>query len=105
LPQCGTFPVHHIQQICCPVLFSQGLEGPIVPPNQAEQMVEALHAKKIPVAYVPIEGEGHGFHQAAIIKRTLGNENSFYAQIFGILPPDPVEPVCIENFQPQNFLQ
>lgn len=91
-------PIHFIDQIRCPVIFFQGLEDPIVPPNQAELMVEALRAKKVPVAYVPVEGESHGFRQAANIKRTLENEFSFYAQVFGFSPADPMEPVTIENF-------
>jgi dipeptidyl aminopeptidase/acylaminoacyl peptidase len=73
-----------------------------VPPNQSEFMVEALRTKKIPVAYVSIEGESHGFRQAANIKRTFENEYSFYAQIFGFSPADPMEPVFIENF-PANI--
>ena len=42
------------------ILF-QGLEDKIVSPNQAEMMVAALRAKGLPVAYVPFEGEQHGF--------------------------------------------
>ena len=45
------------------ILF-QGLEDKIVSPNQAEMMVAALRAKGLPVAYVPFEGEQHGFRGA-----------------------------------------
>jgi len=97
-------PIHFSDHIRCPVIFFQGLEDPIVPPNQAELMVEALRAQNIPVAYVPIEGESHGFRQAANIKRTLEHEYSFYAQIFGFSPADPMEPVFIENFPVNNSI-
>jgi dipeptidyl aminopeptidase/acylaminoacyl peptidase len=63
------------------VIFFQGLEDKIVPPNQAELMVEALRAKKMPVAYVAYEGEQHGFRRAENIKRTLDGELYFYSQI------------------------
>jgi dipeptidyl aminopeptidase/acylaminoacyl peptidase len=79
------------------VIFFQGLEDKIVPPNQAEMMVEALREKGIPVAYVPFEGEQHGFRKAENIKRALEGELYFYAKVFGFELPDPVEPLEIDN--------
>ena len=69
----------------------------VVPPNQAEMMVEALRQKKLPVAYVAFEGEQHGFRQAKNIKRSLDGELYFYSRIFGFELADKVEPVEIEN--------
>ncbi|MEN9221390.1 MAG: S9 family peptidase, partial [Thermostichus sp. BF3_bins_97] len=76
-------PIHHLDRLHCPVIFFQGLEDAIVPPNQAEAMVAALKAKGLPVAYVPFAGEQHGFRQATNIKRALEAELYFYAQVFG----------------------
>jgi dipeptidyl aminopeptidase/acylaminoacyl peptidase len=90
-------PIHHTDGLSCPVIFFQGLDDKVVPPNQAEAMVEALRKKGIPVAYIPIEGEGHGFRQAENIRRTLESELSFYCQVFGFVPADEIEPVEIEN--------
>ncbi len=90
-------PIYHIEQLSCPVIFFQGLEDKVVPPNQAERMVDALHAKKLPVAYVPFAGEQHGFRVAANIKRALDAELYFYARIFSFELADPVEPVEIRN--------
>ncbi|MFQ5610760.1 MAG: S9 family peptidase [Anaerolineae bacterium] len=90
-------PIHHTGQLSCPVIFFQGLEDLVVPPNQAETMVEALRAKGVPVAYLPFEGEQHGFRRAENIQRCLEAELYFYAQIFGFALADPVEPVEIEN--------
>ncbi|MCF2971937.1 S9 family peptidase [Synechococcus sp. Nb3U1] len=90
-------PIHHLERLCCPVIFFQGLEDAIVPPNQAEAMVAALKTKGLPVAYVPFEGEQHGFRQAANIKRALEAELYFYAQVFGFLLADAIEPVLIHN--------
>ncbi|MBV9688114.1 MAG: prolyl oligopeptidase family serine peptidase [Ktedonobacteraceae bacterium] len=90
-------PIHFSERLAHPVIFFQGLEDAIVPPNQAERMVEALRAKGIPVAYVPFAGEGHGFRQAENIKRALEGELYFYSKVLGFELADPVEPVDIEN--------
>lgn len=90
-------PIHHVEGLSCPVILLQGLDDPVVPPNQAERMVDALKKKGIPVAYVPFEGEQHGFRQAANIRRALEAELYFYGRIFGFEPADPIEPVTIDN--------
>jgi dipeptidyl aminopeptidase/acylaminoacyl peptidase len=90
-------PVHFTDRLSCPVIFFQGLEDQVVPPNQAESMVEALRARGHPVAYVPFEGEQHGFRRAENIKRALDAEIYFYSRVFGFELADPVEPVPIEN--------
>ncbi len=88
-------PIHHVEGFNCPVIFFQGLEDEIVPPNQAETMVEALKAKGVPVAYLPFEGEQHGFRRSENIKRSLEAELFFYGRIFGFEPADKIEPVEI----------
>lgn len=90
-------PIHFTDQLSCPVIFFQGLEDKVVPPNQAEMMVEALKAKGLPVAYVAYEGEQHGFRRAENIKRTLDGEFYFYSRVFGFEPADAIEPVLIHN--------
>jgi len=90
-------PINFTDQLSSPTIFFQGLEDKVVPPNQAEMMVEALKKKGIPVAYVPFASEQHGFRQAANIKRSLDGELYFYSRVFGFDLADPVEPVEIEN--------
>ena len=90
-------PIHSTDKLSCPVIFFQGLEDKVVPPNQAEMMVAALKAKGLPVAYVAYEGEQHGFRRAENIKRTLDGEFYFYSRVFGFEPAEPVEPVAIDN--------
>ncbi|HKQ75863.1 MAG TPA: S9 family peptidase [Blastocatellia bacterium] len=90
-------PIHHTDQLSAPVIFFQGLEDKIVPPNQAEMMVNSLRAKGLPVAYITFEGEQHGFRQAANIKRALDGEIYFYSRVFGFELADSVEPAPIEN--------
>ncbi len=95
-------PVNHIDGLSCPILFLQGLEDRIVPPNQAEAMVAALTAKGIPVAYVTFEGEQHGFRQADNIKRALDAELYFYGEVFGFKVADSIVPVTITNLPGSN---
>jgi dipeptidyl aminopeptidase/acylaminoacyl peptidase len=90
-------PINAVDKLSCPVIFFQGLEDRIVLPNQAEMMVAALKQKGLPVAYLPYEGEQHGFRQAKNIKRTLDAELYFYAVVFGFELADKVESVEIFN--------
>jgi dipeptidyl aminopeptidase/acylaminoacyl peptidase len=61
------------------VIFFQGEEDAVVPPNQAEAMVAALRRKGNPVGYFLFAGEQHGFRQAGNIQRCLDAELYFYA--------------------------
>ena len=78
-------PLYHVDQLSKPVIFFQGAEDTIVPPNQAEALVEALRRKNKPVGYFLFSGEQHGFRNAANIQRCLDAELQFYAiEIFKI---------------------
>lgn len=89
--------IHHLEGFDCPVIFFQGDEDKIVPPNQAQMMVDALRAKGVPVAYVEFAGEQHGFRQAKNITRALEAELYFFSRIFGFDLAETIEPVEIEN--------
>ncbi len=89
--------INSVDQLSCPVAFFQGDEDKIVPPNQAELMVNALREKGLPVAYVLFEGEQHGFRKATNIKRALDGEFYFFSRIFGFDPAENLEPLEIEN--------
>ena len=90
-------PINHTDRLSCPLILFQGLEDQIVPPSQAKRMFEAVRAKGIPTAYLPFEGEQHGFRRAENIKRALDAELYFYSRVFGFDLADPVEPVDIVN--------
>jgi len=95
-------PILHTDRLSCPVIFFQGLEDKVVPPAQAEAMVEALDAKGIPVCYMPFAGEGHGFRRAETQKAVLEAEYAFYCRIFGIEPAEPLPPITIRNLEPRR---
>ena len=90
-------PIHHVDDISCPVILFQGLEDEIVPPAQAEMIVAALKKKGLPYAYLTFEGEQHGFRKAESIVRSLEAELYFYGRVFGFTPADDIEPVEIAD--------
>jgi len=95
-------PIHFVDRISCPMILLQGEEDRVVPPAQAEVMVEALREKGLPYAYLLFAGEQHGFRRAETIVRATQAELSFYAQILGFAPADAIEPVRIENLPPRT---
>jgi dipeptidyl aminopeptidase/acylaminoacyl peptidase len=72
-------PIAFVERLSAPVIFFQGDEDMVVPPNQTERMVDALRAKGTPVGYLLFSGEQHGFRKAENIKRALDAELYFYA--------------------------
>ena len=90
-------PVHFADRLSCPVILFQGLEDKVVPPSQAETMIAALRAKRLPFAYVAFPTEGHGFREAVNIQRSIEAELYFYSRIFGFTLSDSIPPVIIEN--------
>ena len=81
-------PLHEAERFNCPVAFFQGAEDRVVPPNQAEAMVEALRDKGIAVMYMKFEGEGHGFRNGTNIEKVIEAEYAFFSRVFGLEPAD-----------------
>lgn len=90
-------PIHHVDDLECPLIVLQGLDDEIVPPNQSEMIVEALDSNGVPWAYLAFEDEGHGFRRAETIKRALEAEAHFYSRVLGFELADEVEPIAIAN--------
>lgn len=90
-------PIHHLNQLACPVIFFQGEDDKTVPPNQAQTMAEAMTARGLPVAYYLFAGEGHGFRKAETLRRALELELDFYGRVFDFIPPGLGERVEIAN--------
>jgi dipeptidyl aminopeptidase/acylaminoacyl peptidase len=89
-------PLNFAERISCPVLILQGAEDRIVPPAQAEQIVDVLWERRLPHAYLLYPGEDHGFRSAANITRSFEAELSFYGQVFGFEPAGAIEPIKVE---------
>lgn len=90
-------PVHAFDRLERPVIVFQGLDDKIVPPSQAEILVEALRRKGLPYAYLAFPGEGHGFRKAENIKRSSEAELSFYSTVMGFPLLDAIERVVVQN--------
>lgn len=65
-------PLSHVDNITKPLLIGQGANDPRVKQAEADQIVEAMKSKNIPVTYVLYPDEGHGFQKPE-------NNLSFYA--------------------------
>jgi dipeptidyl aminopeptidase/acylaminoacyl peptidase len=90
-------PINHLDGFAAPLLILQGADDPIVPPNQAYMIRDALRAKGTPVAMIEFPGEGHGFRRAENIIRAKEAELYFYGRVFGFEPADQMAPLAIEN--------
>jgi dipeptidyl aminopeptidase/acylaminoacyl peptidase len=54
-------PLFFVDRIKKPLLIGQGANDPRVKQAEADQIVKAMNAKRIPVTYVLVHDEGHGF--------------------------------------------
>jgi dipeptidyl aminopeptidase/acylaminoacyl peptidase len=79
-------PIHHLESFHAPLIVFQGAEDAVVPPSQSRAIVEALERKGVPVVYMELAGEQHGFRRAESIVSTLEAELAFYGRIFGFTP-------------------
>jgi len=84
-------PALHADRITVPVLVEQGAEDRVVPPAEAERIVDALFERRVPHAYLLFPGEDHGFRSRDAIIASFSAELSFYAQVFGFEPADAID--------------
>ena len=90
-------PIHFTGRISVPLILLQGLDDPVVPPNQSEAMFVAVRDKGLPAAYVTFEGEQHGFRKSENIQRAIEAELYFYSRVFGFEVADDIAKIPIEN--------
>jgi dipeptidyl aminopeptidase/acylaminoacyl peptidase len=86
-------PLRFVDRLERPLLLLQGLDDEVVPPSQAESMVEVLEREGIPHAYIAFEGEGHGFRREENVRRSLEATLSFVGQVFGFEAADELQPL------------
>ena len=75
-------PLLHADQIRCPVLFLQGLQDKVVPPEQTQRMADALRRNGIPVEVRLFDDEGHGFRNQATQVDVLERPAAFFRSQF-----------------------
>lgn len=83
-------PVNHADRIGCPVIFFQGLDDPVVPPQQSERMARVLASRGLPVVLETFAGERHGFRRPDTVARTLAAELSFYCRLLELEAAEPL---------------
>ncbi len=74
-------PIHQIDRIQAPVLFLQGSEDRVVPPNQSERIYHELKQRNPDSELILFEGEGHGFRKPENQIRALESELAFYRRV------------------------
>ncbi|GAA5847199.1 hypothetical protein JCM9279_006134 [Rhodotorula babjevae] len=77
-------PINKASQITAPLLLLQGTADKIVPPEQAEVMLERVRASGGKCELVLFEGEGHGFRAKAALKEAFEKELAWYRSSWGI---------------------
>jgi len=60
-----------------PLLVVQGDHDPRVTKDQLDRIVEALRARKVPVEYLVLDNEGHGFSRTDSMLRAYGATDAF----------------------------
>ena len=73
-------PIFHAERIVDPIAVFQGADDPVVPPNQAETIVESLRRRGVPHVYEVYPGEGHGWRRADTIARFWTSVEAFLRQ-------------------------
>ncbi|RMF04291.1 MAG: S9 family peptidase [Alphaproteobacteria bacterium] len=71
-------PLNLADRITAPVIFFQGSDDKVVPPQQSRAMAETLRRNGVDASYHEFAGEGHGFRQGATIERVFRLEHDFF---------------------------
>jgi len=90
-------PINHLDRFKTPLIILQGSDDPVVPPNQARMILEALRSRQTPVAYLEFQGEAHGFRRSDSIIAAKQAELYFYGCVLGFTPADELPETTIEN--------
>jgi dipeptidyl aminopeptidase/acylaminoacyl peptidase len=90
-------PLANAQRIRCPVIFFQGGQDRVVPPEQSRQMHAALRANGIPTAYLEFPDEAHGFRRAENMCAALEAELAFFCRVLGVIPAGDVPSLSLDN--------
>ena len=73
-------PFFHADKIRDPVAVFQGTEDKVVPPDQAESIVQILQRNGVPHIYRLYEGEGHGWRKTETIVSFYDDVDQFLKQ-------------------------
>lgn len=77
-------PIHKIDRVVAPILVLHGANDTNVPVVEAEQVVENLARRGIPVEYILFPDEGHGFTKTANRIRSTVAITRWFTQHLGV---------------------
>jgi dipeptidyl aminopeptidase/acylaminoacyl peptidase len=77
-------PACHPEGLDAPVLLLQGEDDPIVPPDQAALLAQALTGRGVRCEHVVFSGEGHGFRCAETLVECARLELRFLGDVMNI---------------------
>ncbi|YCK41327.1 S9 family peptidase [Actinomadura sp. ATCC 39365] len=75
-------PLGLVDGVSCPMLLLQGLDDPVVPPEQSTAFADALSERGVSCTYLAFDGESHGFRRLETRVAALAAELAFYQQLF-----------------------
>ena len=70
-------PLNSVAKIHTPLLVVQGANDARVKKDQSDRIVEKLRARKVPVHYLVLENEGHGFSKTENFQRAIDLSDKF----------------------------
>jgi dipeptidyl aminopeptidase/acylaminoacyl peptidase len=79
-------PITQANRVRCPIVFFQGLDDKVVPPDQTARFAERLREEGLPVEVHTFAGEQHGFRRAETLRTVYVAELNFYGRVFGFSP-------------------
>jgi dipeptidyl aminopeptidase/acylaminoacyl peptidase len=79
-------PLSHVEKMVAPLLVIHGANDPRVPLGEAEQLVEALRARGVPVDLLVFDDEGYG-----LVK--LKSKRVAYSAVVDFLDRHVAEPI------------
>lgn len=91
-------PINMASDITAPVIFFQGSDDKVVPPEQTRSMARTLKANGVQMAFYEFEGEGHGFRRGETIEQVFQLEYAFYCEVLGITPGETLPKVALEGW-------
>ncbi len=80
-------PITYVDRIKAPLMVVHGARDPRVPVSEAEQLVEALKARRVEVKYLRLEDEGHGISKIENRVRVYTEAVKFIASHLGVSVP------------------
>ena len=73
-------PIHRVDRIVTPLLVAHGANDVRVPVAEAEQIVDALKKRGVPVEFLRYDNEGHGFVRIENQVDSFGKTAEFFAR-------------------------